>query len=187
MQKAYNYTLVRTSRKTIGLTVKDGEVIVRGPKWLTRSQADAFVYQHADWIDRQVKKQEKERAARGRQRKLTEVELTELKKQAKDVIPARAQMYAGKIGVHYNRISIRAQHTRWGSCSAKGNLNFNCLLLLMPKEAMDSVIVHELCHLKEMNHSARFYALVRKAYPNYDKWNKWIKKNGGQYLSLLPD
>ena len=101
-----------------------------------------------------------------------------LSQQALQVIPERAACYAARIGVRYGRITIRLQKTRWGSCSSKGNLNFNCLLMLAPPEALDSVVVHELCHLKELNHSARFYSEVLRVFPDYRKWQKWLKENG---------
>ena len=67
----------------------------------------------------------------------------------------------------------------------QSNLNFNCLLMLAPPEVIDSVVVHELCHRKEMNHSPRFYAEVYRVFPEYDKWNKWLKENGGSLLSRM--
>ena len=73
--------------------------------------------------------------------------------QAVKTIPEKVRYYAPLVGVTYGRITIRNQRTRWGSCSSKGNLNFNCLLMLAPPEVLDSVVVHELCHRKEMNHS----------------------------------
>ena len=94
------------------------------------------------------------------------------------MIPQRAAYYAQRIGVSYGKITIRCQKTRWGSCSSKGNLSFNCLLMLTPPEVLDSVVVHELCHRKFMNHSQQFYQEVLKAYPEYRKWNRWLKKNG---------
>ena len=94
------------------------------------------------------------------------------------VIPERVKYYAPQIGVRCGRITIRNQKTRWGSCSAKGNLNFNCLLMLTPPEVIDSVVVHELCHLKEMNHSKKFYDEILRVYPDYKKWDKWLKQNG---------
>ncbi len=83
--------------------------------------------------------------------------------------------------------AIRSQRTKWGSCSAKGNLSFNCLLMLAPPEFLDSIVVHELCHRKEMNHSKRFYAEVLRVFPEYRKWNKWLKENGWLLTASLDD
>ena len=80
--------------------------------------------------------------------KLSMDEIKALAEQALKVIPERVKYYAEKLGVTYWRITIRNQRTRWGSCSQKRNLNFNCLLMLVPPEVLDSVIVHELCHIK---------------------------------------
>ena len=80
-----------------------------------------------------------------------------LASKALDYIPGRVKYYADIIGVTYGKITIRNQKTRWGSCSSKGNLNFNCLLMLMPPEVIDYVVVHELCHRKQMNHSKAFW------------------------------
>ena len=117
---------------------------------------------------------------------LTSEELHALTEKALQVIPNRVQHYAKIIGVDYGRITIRSQRTRWGSCSGRGNLSFNCLLMLMPDEIIDSVVVHELCHRKHMNHSAQFYAEVEKAFPDYQRCRKWLKENGGTYLCRLP-
>ena len=86
--------------------------------------------------------------------------------------------YAKKIGVTYGRITIRCQRTRWGSCSEKGNLNFNCLLMKVPEEVLDYVVVHELCHRLEMNHSPRFWSEVEKIFPDYRAREKWLRENG---------
>jgi len=88
------------------------------------------------------------------------------------------KFYASQIGVTYGHITIRNQRTRWGSYSAKGNLNFNCLLMLTPTEVIDSVVVHELCHRKEMNHSDCFYAEVLRVFPDYWKWHGRLKEHG---------
>ncbi len=182
-----DYTIIRTDRKTIALQVRDGQIIVRAPKRAANTQIDAFVREHRDWIERQIKKQEAEKKESSGMQRLTEEQLEDLKARARREIPERAGFYAGKIGVTYGKITIRSQRTRWGSCSSKGNLNFNCLLLLMPQEVLDSVVVHELCHRKEMNHSRKFYEEVLRVYPDYYKWNGWLKKNGGRYLRMLPD
>ena len=118
-------------------------------------------------------------------KKLTEAEINELKAQAAEVIPERVSYFAGVVGVSYGRITIRCQKTRWGSCSSKGNLNFNCLLMLAPHEVLDSVVVHELCHLKEMNHSKAFYDEVLRAYPNYKQDHKWLKDHGVELMSRV--
>ena len=109
---------------------------------------------------------------------LTSEDLRQLAKKAVSVIPLRVSYYARLMGVTYGNITIRAQRTRWGSCSQKGNLNFNCLLMLTPPEVIDSVVVHELAHRRQMNHSKQFYEEIYKVYPDYDRWNRWLKENG---------
>lgn len=114
--------------------------------------------------------------------RLTQEEIKELYKKAKEYIPQRVAYYEPLVGVDHNRICIKMQKTRWGSCSSKGNLNFNCLLMLMPPEVIDSIVVHELCHRIHLNHSKAFYAEVLRVYPDYYKWNKWLKENGGAIM-----
>jgi len=104
---------------------------------------------------------------------------------ASEIIDEKVKKFASIIGVDYGRITIRRQRTRWGSCSDKGNLNFNCLLILFPEDVIDYVVVHELCHRKHMNHSAEFYAEVERVIPEYRKCKKWLKENGGLYLGRL--
>ena len=106
-------------------------------------------------------------------------------RRAAEVIPQRVAYFAQKIGVTYGRITIRNQKTRWGSCTAEGNLNFNCLLMEAPPEVLDSVVVHELCHRKEMNHSERFYAEVLRVFPDYWAQDKWLKENGHMLMAML--
>ena len=91
--------------------------------------------------------------------------------------------YAARIGVDYGRITVRAQKTRWGSCSARGDLSFNCLLMLAPPEVIDSVVVHELCHRRHMDHSPEFYAEVHRIFPDYDKWHGWLREHGPVLLA----
>ena len=112
-------------------------------------------------------------------------DIRSLAEQAMKMIPERVAYYAPRIGVTYGRITIRNQKTRWGSCSAKGNLNFNCLLMLAPPEVVDSVVVHELCHRKEMNHSKKFYEEVLKVFPDYWKWHRWLKDHGAALMKRM--
>ena len=85
----------------------------------------------------------------------------------------------------YGRITIRNQKTRWGSCSSKGNLNFNVALMLVPEEVMDYVVVHELTHRKEMNHSQSFWTEVERVCPEYRKYRAWLKKEGTAVLESV--
>lgn len=179
-------SVIRSNRKSISIEVKAGKVIVRAPLRMKDKEIDKFLELKKNWIEKHLA------IFAERQKKIkdlkpyTEKELTEIVAEAKRIIPERVQYYADKIGVDYNNITIRKQRTRWGSCSSQGNLNFNCLLVLLPDEVLDSVVVHELCHRKHMNHSAKFYGEVEKAFPEYKKWHKWLNENGGQYLARLP-
>lgn len=90
-------------------------------------------------------------------------------------IRERLNYYVPRIGRAPGRVAIREQKSRWGSCSSKGNLNFNWKLIMAPPQALDYVVIHELCHLYEFNHSPRFWALVGGQMPDYEVWKKWLK------------
>ena len=177
------YTLIRSARKTISIQIRpDGEVTVRCPKRYPAGEARKFVESKRPWIESHLAKL----AQTPQLPPLTAEELRELARKAAAVIPERAAYFAPIVGVTYGRVTIRSQHTRWGSCSAKGNLNFNCLLMLAPAQVLDYVVVHELCHRKEMNHSQRFWAEVAKVCPEYARHRKWLKDNGGALIGRLP-
>ena len=89
------------------------------------------------------------------------------------------------VGVTYGRITIRNQRSRWGSCSGKGNLNFNCLLMLTPDHVIDYVVVHELCHRLEMNHSPAFWAQVERVLPDYRKSREWLREHEKELIGRL--
>ena len=136
-----DYTLIRSSRKTISIQLSPtGEVVVRAPNRMPKRDIERFVDSKRGWIEGHLRKLPEA------QPKLTDTELRELARHAKEVLPEIAAYYAPLVGVDYGRITIRAQRTRWGSCSAQGNLNFNCLLMLTPDNVMEYVVVHELCH-----------------------------------------
>ena len=116
---------------------------------------------------------------------LTMEEIRSLADEAMRVLPARVSHFASLVGVTYGRITIRNQKTRWGSCSSKGNLNFNCLLMLAPAAVQDYVVVHELCHRKEMNHSPRFWAEVERIIPEYKTYEKWLKTEGKHLMRRM--
>ena len=179
------YTLIKSRRKTISLEVREDGLIVRAPNRTTKREADAFVKKHGEWIEKKREQIALRKVQEQAVDKLTQEELEELARQAARVIPERVRFYAHKMEVSYGRITLRCQKTRWGSCSAKKNLNFNILLMLTPPEVLDSVVVHELCHLFEMNHSPRFYQRVYAVYPEYDRWNRWLKDNGRLLLAKV--
>lgn len=179
------YTIIRSNRRTLALEIKKDGLVVRAPIRATDKDINEFVAKHKKWIDNHLLKiKEQEKALDGIE-PLSMSDIQALADKALAVIPDRVRYYAEKIGVTYGRITIRNQRSKWGSCSAKGNLNFNCLLMLAPPEVLDSVIVHELCHRKEMNHSDKFYAEVLRVFPDYHKWDKWLKENGGLLIMRM--
>lgn len=175
------FKIIRSNRKTMSLEIKEEGIVVRAPLKASVREIDAFVKSHKDWIEKRIVKM-KEAKKQAMEKPLSEDEISDLVEKAKQYIPERVAYYAPIIGVSYGKITIRKQKTRWGSCSARGDLNFNCLLMLTPPEVIDSVVVHELCHRKEMNHSGKFYGEVLRAFPDYRKWDKWLKDNGRALL-----
>lgn len=117
--------------------------------------------------------------------KFTEEELDEILNRAKVHLPRQIDRYAKEMRVEYNRVFVKKQKTRWGSCSDKGNINLNCLLMVVPLYVRKYVIVHELAHRKEMNHSSRFWKIVADEMPDYQKAIKWLKKNGDTVIGKL--
>lgn len=173
------YQLIRSRRKTIAIQITREGVLVRAPLRMPVAAINAFVSSKRAWIEKAL-------AARpSQQPAFTSKELAVLTRQAKQDLPARAAKYAPLLGVGYGRISIRHQKTRWGSCSSKKNLNFNCLLMLTPEAVRDYVVVHELCHLLEMNHSEKFWSLVEGMMPNYDASRKWLRTQGKALIDRL--
>jgi predicted metal-dependent hydrolase len=99
------------------------------------------------------------------------------RKKAEEVIHDRLMFFNEHYGLKYNRVTFRNQKTRWGSCSSAKNLNFNWRLIMAPIEIIDYVVVHELCHLKYMNHSAAYWNLVAQTIPNHKELRKWLREN----------
>jgi predicted metal-dependent hydrolase len=108
-----------------------------------------------------------------------------LKEQAAGLIQAKTEEMGRLIGVNYKRITIRDQKSRWGSCSQKGNLNFNWRLIMAPPPVLEYVIVHELCHLREMNHSAAFWKWVAGYSPNWKEQRKWMDLHGRELRTCI--
>lgn len=113
-------------------------------------------------------------------------ELTSILSEAKSIIPRLVTRYAKEMNITYNKVFVKKQKTRWGSCSSRGNINLNCLIILVPSYVKKYVIVHELAHRKEMNHSERFWKIVASMIPNYQKAMMWLKRNGDFVIGRLP-
>lgn len=181
--------VIRSKRKTLAIEIRpDMRVVVRAPEKIPQNEIMKFVEEKQNWIKKhlvqmyfkaeEIKKQKKEPA-------LTNADIEKLCQKALSVIPDKVKYYAEIMGVTYGRITIRNQKTRWGSCSNKGNLNFNCLLMLMPDKVLDYVVVHELCHLKQMNHSKKFWKEVERYMPDYKNYKKWLNENGGALIERM--
>ena len=179
-------TILRSCRKTISVQIKRNVVIVRAPEKMSDQEIISFLERKWSWISKHIILVQQIQKQLEGQKPYTYDELKALAATALQVIPEKVKHYAELIGVDYGKITIRNQKTRWGSCSSKGNLNFNCLLMLLPEEVIDSVVVHELCHRKHMNHSQQFYAEIDRVFPHYKKCHDWLNQNGGLYLSRLP-
>ena len=180
------YTLIRSDRRTIGLEVTpEGELIVRAPRFASRAQIEGLLAERADWIARAKARAAAREQAADEAGPLTAGDLKALAARAKEYLPGRVEHFAAALGVDYGRVTIRAQRSRWGSCSPQGNLNFNCLLMLTPPEVIDSVVAHELCHRRHMDHSPAFYAELRRVFPDYDRCRAWLGREGPVLLARV--
>lgn len=158
------YSVIYSKRRTISIQIKsDGCVVVRAPFGCSKELIQRFVSSHTDWIN------EKKMLVKSKPSidNLSKEDIVKLKSKVKEIIDPIIAYYSGLMGVSPGRVSINTAKSRFGSCSSKGNLNFSCRLALYPYEAIEYVCVHELAHLKEMNHSKKFWAIVEGVLPDY--------------------
>ena len=175
--------IIRSRRRTMSLEVtRDGTVQVRAPLRMPPQEIERFIKEKEGWLRKHLEKVQERKANLAERRPLTREQVEKLARQAMTVIPERVAYFAPIVGVRYGQITIRNQKTRWGSCSSKGNLNFNCFLMLVPPECLDYVVVHELCHRLEMNHSDRFWAEVERVLPDYRIRKKRLQEYSLQEL-----
>jgi predicted metal-dependent hydrolase len=192
-----NYTLIRTNRKTLAILVRPGgEVEVRAPLRCPRAQIEAFVQAKAGWIAKKTAAAQENHAQRQfllsyqstmpvlgnnvplaqllppglAEARLRAACVAYYRALAKQLLPRRVHCWGKKMGLCPAQIKINSAKTRWGSCSGKGSLNFSWRLMMAPEPLVDYVVVHELAHLREMNHSPRFWAVVAAALPDF--WSR---------------
>ena len=183
---ALPYTVLRSKRKTCAISIKeDGDIIFRVPLHISERQISRMAEEKSHWIithylDICAKKNSRSHSD------LSAAQRTALenryKEAARSYIPKRVAYYQSMTGGIYHRITIRDQKTRWGSCSSKGTLSFNWRLMLAPPAILDYVVVHELCHLTHMNHSAAFWQAVETVCPDYRNARKWLKEHGNELV-----
>lgn len=174
MNKTFNfeYELVRSDRRTLSAEVKkDGRVIVRAPRWTSDRTVEKFLSERAEWIEGHVARA-RTRDERYNYDRYTELEIEELKRRARETIIPLVEKYKVMVGVEPASVRINRAKGRFGSCSAKNTLNFSCFLMLYPIEAVEYVVVHELCHIKEHNHQRRFYREIEKVMADYRQRQK---------------
>ena len=175
----FKINVVKSNRKTFSLEIKPNlEIICRAPYSAAENEINDFLKNHKLWLEKNLKKARERISNESEIQKLSREELDNLKLRAKEYIPQRVEFFANQMKVKYGTVTIRTQKTRWGSCSAEGNLNFNCLLMLTDLDIIDYVVVHELCHIKELNHSKEFWSEVEKALPDYRKRRERLKNIG---------
>ncbi len=166
------YRLIRSRRKTIALQVcPDGSVEIRAPKRMSQKEIDAFVFRHKDWLESAVKRA---KIRNFREREIDARE-QELRTKAADYLPKKTMEWAAIMGVCPTSIKITSAKTRFGSCSPKNGICYSWRLMAYPPEAIDYVVVHELAHIVQKNHSAKFYAVVSRILPDWKDRRKLLQ------------
>ena len=167
------YTVIRSRRRTMALQVtRDAQVVVRAPVHAPQQEIHRFVAEHEDWLRKQIARQEQRLSShppRSREEQET------LRQKAKEMLPPLVRQWARQIGVEPAGVKITSARTRFGSCSGKNSLCFSCFLMQQPEAAIDLVVVHELCHIREKNHGPAFYALLARYLPDYKERKKLLR------------
>lgn len=187
-KKEISYTLKKNIRRRyLSLVVLgDGSLEVRAPMSCRESEIQRLLQERAGWIleTMQVQKKKHELLKQEQPMRTPEEEkryLLEARNGIREILIDSINRYLPKLPKGHRsiaQITVRNQKTRWGSCSSKGSLSFNVRLYYAPRECLDYVVVHELCHLVHMNHSTAFWQEVERMMPDYRRWKKWLKDNG---------
>ena len=166
------YDIIYSDRRTMSIIVKNGKVVVRAPKKIKKEYIEAFVREHREWVERSL---EKSKQSTDPIADLSSNEIERLREKARRILVDKTEHYSKIMGLKYGRITITGAKTRFGSCSSKGNISYSYRLLLYPDAAIDYVVVHELAHLRQMNHSKEFYKIIESILPDYKQRIKLLK------------
>ena len=166
------YTVVYSARKTISISVNNSVVTVKAPIGTDSKMIENIVLKHSKWIEKNIEYQRKKQE---REKELSPEEVKRLKKEARIYFSEKLEYYSRIMGLKYSRMTITSAKKRFGSCSSKASISFSYRLMLYPEDAREYVVVHELAHLKEMNHSKRFYEIIASVLPDY-KYRKRLLK-----------
>ena len=166
--------IIRSKRKTLALEIdSQANLIVRAPKFMPVFLIKKFVQKKQNWINK------KQKLVKKRNLEIKSIKTSQMSKiKALEKISQKVEYYSSVSGFKYKNIKITSAQKRWGSCSAKNNLNFSKRLASTPDEIIGYVVVHELCHIKHKNHSKNFWNEVEKLMPDYRKHRKWLKNKG---------
>ena len=168
-----DYEIIYSKRKTLCLQIKrDGRVVIRCPYRTSKERIESFYNSHLEWVQKKVEATKNKMVPINQ---LSDTDIEQLKRKAWEYIPSRVDYFASIMGVTPANVSINRAKTRFGSCNSKKRLNFSCNVMRYPNEAIDYVIVHELAHIKELNHSKRFWAIVESVLPDYKDRQRILK------------
>ncbi len=167
-----NYSVVYSKRKTISISIKDGELLVKAPIRTSKKKIEEVIAKHERWINKHLESQRRKNEIFG---SLTEKDISTLKREARKYFKVKIDFYSNLMGLKYGRMTITSAEKRFGSCNERGNICFSYRLMLYPEPAREYVVVHELAHLVEMNHSKRFYAIVEKVLPDYKERKRLLR------------
>ena len=167
-----DYTVVYSARKTISISVDDCIVTVKAPIGTSDKTIREVVDKYSGWIEKNLDVQKKRKTLT---EGLTPDDIKRLKKEAKKYLKDKTERFANIMGLKYGRITITSAQKRFGSCSSAGNISYSYRIMLYPEAAREYVVVHELAHLKEMNHSKAFYDIIEKILPDYKRRKRMLK------------
>ena len=166
------YTIVYAKRKNVTLAIVDGALLVKAPYGTSESVIESLVSKHIRWVETHIRAQARKKEMIS---SLSDSDIKKLKKEARVYFAEKTEHFARIMDIKYGRITITSAMKRFGSCNSLGNICYSYRLMLYPEAAREYVIVHELAHILEMNHSKRFYEIVERVLPDYKRRKRLLK------------